>query len=57
VAMVRVCAPKLTLLRVMQVETSRAFTEGFIAHSFSAPGAAEGQLLFFCLPDEGKNVR
>jgi len=41
VAMVRVCAPKLTALRVMQVvmqvETSSAFAVNFIAHSISAP--------------------
>jgi hypothetical protein len=39
--MVRVCAPKLTALRVMQVvmqvETSSAFAVNFIAHSISAP--------------------
>ncbi|GAB5346805.1 hypothetical protein PFUM301598_52820 [Pseudomonas fluorescens] len=37
VAMVRVCAPRLTALRVMQVQASRAFAVNFIAHSISAP--------------------
>jgi hypothetical protein len=41
----------------MQVETSRAFTEGFIAHSFSVPEGGGRTVIVFCLPDEGKNVR
>ncbi|GAA0266886.1 hypothetical protein GCM10009086_23660 [Pseudomonas rhodesiae] len=39
--MVRVCAPRLTALRVIHavihVEASRAFAGNFIAHSISAP--------------------
>jgi hypothetical protein len=35
--MVRVCAPRLTALRVIQVQASRAFAVNFIAHSISAP--------------------
>jgi hypothetical protein len=49
VAMVRVWAPRLTLLRVMQVRASRAFTEGCIVHSFSAPGGLQKDSYCFCV--------
>src|SRR5689334_23455619 len=49
VAMVRVWAPRLTLLRVMQVRASRVFTEGCIVHSFSAPGGVQKDSYCFCV--------
>ncbi|MNQ47129.1 hypothetical protein D3C85_609640 [compost metagenome] len=49
VAMVRVWAPRLTLLRVMQVRASRAFTECCIVHSFSAPVGLQKDSYCFCV--------
>jgi hypothetical protein len=39
---------------VMQEQASRVFAVNFIAHSISAPKAAEGQLLLLCLPTNGQ---
>jgi hypothetical protein len=49
VATVSVWAPRLTLLRVMQVRASRAFTEGCIVHSFSVPGGPQKDSYCFCV--------
>jgi hypothetical protein len=57
VAIVRVWAPRLTLLRVMQVRASRAFTEGCIEHSFSAPEGHRRTVIVFVSSDGWKNVR
>ncbi|MNJ72351.1 hypothetical protein D3C77_689840 [compost metagenome] len=57
VAMVRVWAPRLTLLRVMQVRASRAFAVGCIVHSFSAPGGLQKDSYCFCVFLCRKNVR
>jgi hypothetical protein len=56
VAMVRVWAPRLTLLRVMQVRASRAFAVGCIVHSFSAPGGGRRTVIVFVFFRRGKNV-
>jgi hypothetical protein len=56
VAMVRVWAPRLTLLRVMQVRASRAFAVGCIVHSFSASVEKQKDSYCFCVFLCRKNV-